>query len=66
MINSFSFKYSYLGIIQQYFQPKIGRKKNNIQPGPGKQHSYKKKKDWVYQTEETGANKTYLLLAALK
>ena len=27
MINSFFFKYNYLGIIQEYFQPKIGRKK---------------------------------------
>ena len=44
MINSFSFKYNHLGIIQEYFQPKIGRKKNNIQPGPGKQHSYKKER----------------------
>ena len=30
MINSFSFKYNYLGIIQEYFQPKIGRKKKTI------------------------------------
>ena len=27
MINSFFFKYNYLGIIQEYYQPKIGRKK---------------------------------------
>ena len=27
MINSFYFKYNYLGIIQEYFQSKIGRKK---------------------------------------
>ena len=32
-----------LRIIQEYFQSKIGQKKNkNIQPGPEKQHSYKK------------------------
>ena len=30
--------------MQEYFQPKIGRKNKNIQPGPEKQHSYKKKK----------------------
>ena len=30
MINSFFFKYNYLGIIQEYFQPKIGRKKKTI------------------------------------
>ena len=30
--------------MQEYFQPKIGRKSKNIQPGPEKQHSYKKKK----------------------
>ena len=26
--------------MQEYFQPKIGRKNKNIQPGPEKQHSY--------------------------
>ena len=30
MMNSFFFKYNYLGIIQEYFQPKIGRKKKTI------------------------------------
>ena len=28
--------------MQVYFQSKIGRKNNNIQPGPEKQNSYKK------------------------
>ena len=48
-MNSFFFKNNYLGIIQEYFQPKIGRKKkkNNIQPGPGKQHSYKKERGCI-------------------
>ena len=31
--------------MQEYLQPKIGRKNKNIQPGPEKQHSYKKKKE---------------------
>ena len=30
MINYFFFKDNYLGIIQEYFQPKIGRKKIGI------------------------------------
>ena len=30
-----------LRLIQEYFQPKIGRKNNNIQPGPEKQGPYK-------------------------
>ena len=47
MINSFSFKFNYLGIIQEYFQPKIGRKKSNIQPELGKQHSYKKERGFM-------------------
>ena len=48
MINSFFFKYNYLGIIQEYFPPKIGRKKKtNIQSGPGKQHSYKKERGCI-------------------
>ena len=30
-------------IIQEYFQPKIGRNIRKIQPGPEKQHSYIKR-----------------------
>ena len=30
--------------IYEYFQPRVGRKNKNIQPGPEKQHSYKKKR----------------------
>ena len=32
-----------LRIIQEYFQPKIGRKKKNIQPGPEKNNILIKK-----------------------
>ena len=32
-----------LRITQEYFQPKIRQKNKNIQPGPEKQHSNKKK-----------------------
>ena len=65
MINSFFFKYNYLGIIQEYFQPKIGRKKQECSAW-AKKTTFLQKRKRVYQTEETGANKTYLLLAASK
>ena len=65
MINSFFFKYNYLGIIQEYFQPKIGRKKQEYSAWARKTTFLQKRKR-VYQTEETGANKTDLLLAASK
>ena len=42
MINPLFFRYN-LRIIQEYFQPKLGGKNKNIQPGPEKQHCYKKK-----------------------
>ena len=51
MINSFSFKYNYLGIIQQYFQPKIGRKKKQYSAWARKTIFLLKRKR-VYQTEE--------------
>ena len=64
MMNSFFFKNNYLGIIQEYFQPKIGRKKTIFSLGQENNILIKRKR--VYQTEETGTNKAYLLLAALK
>ena len=64
MINSFFFQYNYSGIIQEYFQPKIGRKKKYSAWARKTTFFIKRKR--VCQTEETGANKTYLLLAALK
>ena len=43
MSNVISHKLRIIRIIQEYSQPKIGRKMKNVQPGPEKQHSYKKK-----------------------
>ena len=51
MINSFFFKYNYLGIIQEYFQPKIGRKKAIFSLGQENNIVISRR---VYQTEETG------------
>ena len=63
MINFVFFKYNYLGIIQEYFQPKIIIKKIF---SFGQENNVLIKKKRVYQTEKNGANKTYLSLAALK
>ena len=51
-----------LRIIQEYLQPKIGGKNKNIQPGSGKQSSYKKKSVYrekaVYiKTHKTAINR---------
>ena len=63
MINFVFFKYNYLGIIQEHFQPKIITKKIF---SLGQENNVLIKKKRVYQTEKNGANKTYLSLAALK
>ena len=57
MINSFFFKYNYLGIIQEYFQPKIG---------PGKQHSYKKERGCIKLKKLELIRLTSYYIAALK
>ena len=47
MINSFFFKNNYLGIIQKYFQPKIGRKKKQYSARARKKNILIKKKEGV-------------------
>ena len=40
--------YDYIGMLQDCFQPKIGRKVRMFGLRPEKQYSYKKKKERVY------------------
>ena len=58
MINSFFFKYNYLGIIQEYFQPK--KKIGIFSLGQENNILIKKERGCIK------LKKTYLLLAALK